>query len=225
MQKTTHDECYPVLEDILRAFEAGRYTRLVNYRPGESVLFDSKPSPGYVPGIPGKAETGQDYVPQADGTRVHVYYLAGTKASDKAKAEADIAARSGFDRNELLGTLVSIKRADNGNILLQIVAGNRVTLKDGTVVVDKPTLRTLSVKRNPAEGGGILVALALDQMLGIPYHQLRDLAASERAHYGRTPNQVEEQATGIPNPSGGEGSQRAGYVRFSTAEDRTESKS
>lgn len=183
-QYTTHSACYNELELILQAFQAGGYTRLVNYAPGKSVMFDSNPTPGYVPGVLGKRDTGIDYKPNIVGnTRGHFYYSAGTVASEKAKAEAKVATDAGYDPNELIGSLVSIKRTNDGNILLQIVASNRVTLENGQVVLTTPTIRNLSIKRNPAEGGGVLAAMALDQMLGIPYHQLQALLDSEKAKY------------------------------------------
>ena len=173
-----HSSCYDVLDRMLRAYEASGYTRLVTYGPGESVLLDSKPAPGYVPGVLGKKETGVEYAPAVDGTRIHIYYVAGHKADARAKAEAARANRSGFDSHEIMGTLVSIRRVGD-NIQLQFVAGNRDNIEGG-VITDKVALRSVSVTREPASKGGVIVALALDQSLGIPYHQLRAMLESEQ---------------------------------------------
>lgn len=184
-QHTTHTQCYQVLDAVLRAFEAGGYTRLVA-SPQVAVMFDGNPAPGYVPGALGKKDTGIDYVPNGDGTRVHLYYGAFTEPSETAKAEADAAVGMGYDKNELIGSLVSIKRTKDGGILLQILASNRIPMANGAFVMGKKSLRTISIKANPASGGGVLAALALDQMLGIPYHMLKALLESERAR-ARTP--------------------------------------
>jgi hypothetical protein len=172
-----HAVCYQVLEQMLIAFEASGYTRLVQYKPGESVLLDSNPTPGYVPGVLGKKETGVEYVPKVDGTRVHVYYVAEHKASPLQRLEAARANKSGFDSHEIMGTLVSIRRMGDG-IQLLFVAGNRDKIEGG-VITDKVALRSVSITREPATKGGVIVALALDQMLGIPYHQLRALLGTE----------------------------------------------
>lgn len=173
-----HSQCYELLERIMRAYEASGYTRLVQAGPNEVVLMDSKPAPGYVPGVQGKKETGIEYVPQADGTRIHIYYVAGYKADARQKAEAARANRSGFDSHEIMGTLVSIRRVADGSLQLQFVAGNRDNIENG-VITAKIALRSVSITNNPASKGGMIVALSLDQMLGIPYHMLKALLESE----------------------------------------------
>lgn len=175
-----HNQCYDVLDAILRGYEGNGYTRFVQFRPGESVLMDSRPAPGYVPGVLGKKDTGVEYVPNGDGTRLHVYYLAGHKASPKQRQEADRANRSGFDSHEIMGTLVSIRRVSDGSIQLQFIAGNRDNIENG-VITNKVALRSVSVTREPSAKGGLIVAMSFDQMLGIPYHMLRNLLASERS--------------------------------------------
>jgi hypothetical protein len=176
-QHIGHLQCYELLERVLLAYEGSGYTRLVQYAPGQSVLMDSRPAPGYVPGVLGKKETGVEYTPLADGTRIHIYYVAGHKASPKQRAEAERANRSGFDSHEIMGTLVSIRRMGDG-IQLQFVAGNRDNIEDG-VITNKIALRSVSITREPAAKGGMIVALALDQSLGIPYHMLKALLESE----------------------------------------------
>jgi hypothetical protein len=173
-----HNQCYDVLDRVLRAYEASGYTRLVTYGPGESLLMDSRPAPGYVPGVQGKKETGVEYTPNADGTRLHIYYVAGHKASTHQIAEAARANRSGFDSHEIMGTVVSIRRMSDGGIQLQFVAGNRDTIESG-VITDKVALRSVSVTREPATKGGVIVAMSFDQSLGIPYHMLQAMLESE----------------------------------------------
>ena len=177
-QYVGHTQCFDVLERVLAAYEASGYTRLVTYGPSESLLMDSRPAPGYVPGVAGKKETGVGYTPAADGTRLHIYYVAGHKADAHQIAEASRASRSGFDSHEILGTVVSIRRNADGSIQLQFVAGNRDTIEAG-VITDKIALRSVSVTREPATKGGVIVAMGLDQSLGIPYHQLQALLESE----------------------------------------------
>ena len=178
-----HEECFNVLDRMLRAYETGGYTRLVTYGPGESCLFDSNPAPGYVPGVRGKAETGVEYTPRVDGTRVHLYYVAGHKADARAKAEAARAIRSGFDSHEIMGTLVSIRRMKEGGIQLQFVAGNRDNIEGGAIT-DKLAIRSVSITRVPAAKGGTIVAMGIDQSLGIPYHMLKSLAEAEKVQGG-----------------------------------------
>lgn len=185
-----HDQCYTVLENILRAYEASGYTRLVQYEQGGSILMDSKPAPGYVPGVLGKKETGIEYIPNADGTRIHIYYIAKERADARAIQEAARANRSGFDQREILGTIVSIKRNTNGSIQLQFVAGNRdVCDKQGHILGDKLAIRSVSVTADGAENSGLIIAMGFDQSLGIPYHQLRELAQSDEM-VNRTPAQI-----------------------------------
>ena len=172
-----HNQCYDVLDSIMRAYESGGYTRLVQYAQGQSVLMDSKPAPGYVPGVQGKRETGVEYIPNADGTRIHIYYLSGQKSTPHQRQEAQRALRSGFDSHEIMGTLVSIRRVGE-SIQLQFVAGNRDNVENG-VITNKVSLRSVSVTREPAEKGGLIVAMSFDQMLGIPYHQLESMLRSE----------------------------------------------
>ena len=171
MLHISHAECYSTLDKILRAYEAGNYQRLVMYEPGKSVLFDSHPAPGYVPGVQGKRQTGVEYTPAGDGTFVDIYYLAKENPTPKQVEEASRAVRSGDKAPNLRGALVSIKRAGNGNILLQMVAGNRDHIENG-VRTDKVALRTISVAPTP-EAGGVIVAMGLDQTMGIPLHQLQ----------------------------------------------------
>ena len=171
-----HEACYDALDKILKAYEASGYTRLVMYGPGQSVLVDSKPAPGYVPGVKGKKETGVDYVPNGDGTMIDVWYLAKEKATPKQVAEASRAVRSGFKAPDLLGAMVSIKRTKEGNIQLMMIAGNRDHIVNGELT-DQVAIRSLSITRSPAEGG-IIVALATDQTLGIPFAQLQAMADS-----------------------------------------------
>lgn len=173
-----HQQCYDVLDALLREYERNGYTRLVQYAPGQTVLMDSKPAPGYVPNVPGKRETGVDYEPSANGTRVHIYYLAGQKADARARAEADRANRSGFDSHEIMGTLVSIRRSSDDSIQLLFVAGNRDNIENG-VITRKVALRSVSVTRELSGKSGLIVAMSFDQMLGIPYHQLQSLLSSE----------------------------------------------
>ena len=174
-----HDKCYETLDRILRAYETSRYTRLVQYAPGESCIMDSKPAPGYVPGVLGKKETGVDYVPNADGTRLHIFYIAKEKADKRAIKEAARAVRSGFDNREIMGTLVSIKRNTNGSIQMQFVASNRDTIDKHGHITNKLAIRSVSVTADGSENSGLIIALGLDQSLGIPYHQLSQLAESE----------------------------------------------
>jgi len=177
-QHIGHSQCYDLLERIMRAYEASGYTRLVQSAPGESVLMDSKPAPGYVPGVLGKKDTGVEYTPNADGTRLHIYYVAGYKADARQKAECARANRSGFDSHEILGTLVSMRRLPEGGLQVQFVAGNRDNIENG-VITPKVALRSVSITREPASKGGMIVALALDQSLGIPYHMLKAMLESE----------------------------------------------
>lgn len=174
-----HSECYDVLENMLRAYEANGYTRLVQYRAGESILMDSKPAPGYVPGVVGRDDQPgmQRYEPKADGTRIHLYYVAGKKPNAKAKQEASRAIRSGMDSHEILGSIVSIRRVGD-SIQLMFVASNRDNIENG-VITAKLAIRSVSVTREPSAKGGMIVAMGLDQSLGIPYHQLRALLESE----------------------------------------------
>jgi hypothetical protein len=171
-----HEACYDALDKVLKAYEASGYTRLVMYGPGQSVLVDSKPAPGYVPGVKGKKETGVEYTPAGDGTMIDVWYLAKEKATSRQVAEASRAARSGFKAPNLLGAMVSVKRTKDGNLQLMMIAGNRDHIEGGERT-DKVAIRSLSITRTPAEGG-IIVALALDQSLGIPYAQLQSMAES-----------------------------------------------
>ena len=171
-----HEACYDALEKVLAAYEASGYTRLVMYGPGQSLLVDSNPAPGYVPGIKGKKETGVEYAPNGDGTMIDVYYLAGEKPTELAQAEASRALKSGFKAPNLLGAIVSIKRAKNGNLVLMMIAGNRDHIENGQRT-DKVAMRSLSIARDPAVGG-IVVALAMDQSLGIPFAQLQAMADS-----------------------------------------------
>jgi len=108
MLHISHAECYATLDKILRAYEAGNYNRLVMYEPGKSVLMDSNPAPGYVPGVPGKRETGVEYTPAANGTPIDVYYLAKEKPTRHQLEEASRATRSGYKPPNLFGRLVSI---------------------------------------------------------------------------------------------------------------------
>lgn len=200
-----HEQCYAFLDRLLRAYEAGGYTRLVRTELAESVLMDSRPAPGYVPGAPGKRETGVDYVPAGDGTMLDAYYLAAETPTAKQIAEADRAIRSGFKAPNLLGAIVSIKRAKNGNIVLQMIAGNREHIEND-MPTNKLALRALSVAPTP-EAGGVLVALAADQTLGIPFHQLQQMAEGvahmphpERA---RTISRRIRRATERPDPPQG----------------------
>lgn len=194
-QYHTHATCVGVLSQILGAFEAGGYTRLVT-TVTNSVLFDSNPAPGYVPGVKGKKETGVEYVPKGDGTRVHFYYGAGGEPTEKAKEQQRLAAELGFDPNEFIGNLVSIRRAKDGGLLVMIRASNREAVKneDGkyVVVMGKPVLRTFSLKNNPTEGGGIMAAMALDQMMGIPYHQLKAMLNAEKDKYWPKPREIQD---------------------------------
>jgi hypothetical protein len=183
MQIIGHKECYELLERMLQAYEKGGYKRLCQYGPGESVLFDSQPAPGYVPGAKGKAETGVDYTPKADGTRIHIYYVSAKKPSETAKKEASRAIRAGMDTHEYMGRLVSIRRVASGAIQLQFTVGNRDKIEDGKYT-DKVALRSPSVTKDPKEKGGLIVAMAFDQSLGIPYEQLRSLMESEKAQAG-----------------------------------------
>ena len=187
-QYVGHRLCYETLDAMLRAYEAGGYTRLVQMRPGEMVMMDSNPAPGYVPGVRGKAETGVEYVPNADGTRIHIYYLTGHKASERQKQEAERAKRSGFDSHEIMGTLISIRRVGDGSIQLQFVAGNRDVIENG-VLTNKVALRSVSVTREPAQKGGLIVAMSFDQMLGIPYHMLQSMLQTEQ---GQSANTISE---------------------------------
>lgn len=186
-QYTTHATCYGVLEQICLAFQMGGHNRLVA-TVSNSVLFDSKPAPGFVPGVLGKKDTGVEYTPAGDGTRVHLYYKAGGKPSEKAKKQQELAKELGFDPNEMIGNLVSIKRSQDGNVVLMIRASHREAIQktDGTyqVVMGKPEMRMISIKNNPTDGGGVLVAIAFDQMLGIPYHQLKAMLDTEKGKYG-----------------------------------------
>ena len=172
-----HTQCYEALENMVRAYEANGYTRLVQYQAGESILMDSKPAPGYVPGVAGKDATGVGYTPAVDGTRIHLYYVAGKKPNAKAKAEASRAIRSGMDSHEILGSIVSIRRTGDG-IQLMFVASNRDHIENG-VITAKLAIRSVSVTREPSAKGGMIVAMGLDQSLGIPYHMLRSLLESE----------------------------------------------
>lgn len=185
-----HNQCYDVLDRVLRAYEASGYTRLVTYGPGESLLMDSQPAPGYVPGVQGKRETGLEYTPAADGTRLHIFYVAGHKATASQIAEASRANRSGFNSHEIMGTVVSIRRNTDGAIQLQFVAGNRDTIVDGHIT-DKVALRSVSVTREPATKGGVIVAMSFDQSLGIPYHMLQAMLESE----GSASNTAAQNAT------------------------------
>ena len=182
-----HTQCFDVLERILAAYEASGYTRLVTYGPGESLLMDSKPAPGYVPGVVGKREGGPESVPNADGTRLHIFYVAGHKATAHQIAEASRANRSGFNSHEIMGTVVSIRRMSDGGIQLQFVAGNRDTIEEGRIT-DKVALRSVSVTREPAQKGGLIVAMSFDQSLGIPYHMLQAMLESEGSA-SNTPSQ------------------------------------
>jgi hypothetical protein len=180
-QYVGHESCYEVLDKILEAFERGGYKRLVVYgTAGESVLMDSKPAPGYTPGILGKRATGIAYVPAADGTRIHVYYMAGHKADADQIARASLATKAGFDPREILGTIISISRCKNGNIQLQFVAANRVVKDEDGHITEELAIDSVSVSNEPSHGG-TLIAMALDQSLGIPYHQLKAMASSEEA--------------------------------------------
>ena len=174
-----HDACYDALENMLRAYEANGYTRLVQYKAGESILMDSKPAPGYVPGVVGRDDQPgmQRYEPKADGTRIHLYYVAGKKPNAKAKQEAARAIRSGMDSHEILGSIVSIRRVGD-SIQLMFVASNRDNIENG-VITAKLAIRSVSVTRETSAKGGMIVAMGLDQTLGIPYHQLRALLESE----------------------------------------------
>ena len=130
-----HSECYDVLENMLRAYEANGYTRLVQYRAGESILMDSKPAPGYVPGVVGRDDQPgmQRYEPKADGTRIHLYYVAGKKPNAKAKQEASRAIRSGMDSHEILGS-IGLAIASSSCSLRVIVIISRMALS-------RPSLR------------------------------------------------------------------------------------
>lgn len=174
-----HQAVYDVLDRILRAYEAGHYGRLVNYGPGESVLMDSKPAPGYVPGALGKKETGIGYTPAGNGTRLNAYYLAGHKAD--ARQIARCQRFKAYDPHEYIGSVISIRRCKNGNIQLEFVVLNRDERDADGKIMDKLAIDSVSVTREPGVGGGILVALALDQNLGIPFHQLKELLESEKA--------------------------------------------
>jgi hypothetical protein len=190
-QYLTHTACFKVLEQILQAAEASGYTRLATYNPGESVLFDSNPAPGYVPGVKGKKETGKEYVPNADGTHINLYYVAGKEPTDKQKVRAQRAAKMGVDLNNLDGRLIGIRRCANGNIQVQFVVRNRDDRDADGKITEKITIDSVSVSANPAKGGGVIVAMALDQSLGIPDHMLTSLKASELQKYQLDPEKVD----------------------------------
>lgn len=202
-----HEQCYQKLSAILESYERAGYTHYVQVGQGESVLFDSNPAPGYVPGVLGKKDTGVEYVPRVDGTRLHIYYIAKDKADKRAIKEAQRAISSGFDAREILGSLVSIKRTKAGGIQLQFVASNRDVIVDGRITAGI-ALRSVSVTADGAENSGLIVALGLDQSLGMPYHQLKQMAASLELR-GQTPAaaaqtisaRVRQAAAGIPTPA------------------------
>lgn len=170
-----HSNCYDALERILRQFEAGGYTRLVPYGPGETALTDSKPAPDFVPGVQGKKQTGVDYEPQGDGSHLDIFYVAKERANAKAIEEAKRSGKAGMDGRHIVGTLVSIKRLGNGNIQLLFTAANRDHIENG-VRTDKAALRSLSVAQVPAENSGTIVAMGINQGLGVDENLMKQMA-------------------------------------------------
>lgn len=202
MQYIGHTQCYKVLEDMLAGFERGGYNRLVQYGlNGESILLDSKPAPGYTPNTPGKKETGVAYVPNCDGTDISVYYMAAHKPDAEQIDRASLAVEKQHqDKRKIMGKVVSIKRCKNGNIQLMFVAFNRVVKDEDGNITDALALDSVTVGNDPAVPSGRIIALALDQDLGVAAHQLKAMAEAESEVRGTLVRHLEmaRLARGIP---------------------------
>lgn len=173
-----HEQGYDALDRMLKAYQAGGYTRLVPFGNGETVLMDSKQAPGYVPGVPGKAETGVEYVPNGDGVYLDIFYISKEKADKRAIAEAVRAKKCGMDSRHIVGSLVSIRRLADGNIQLMFIAANRDHIEGG-VRTDKVAVRSVSITNDPAKKGGLIVALGLGQGIGVDMGLLKKMADDE----------------------------------------------
>lgn len=175
-----HEEGFSALDRILRAFEAGRYTRLVQYGPGESVLLDSHPAPDYVPGVLSKKNGGPAYEPKYDGTQIAIFYYAKHKATNKQKEESKLAIKGGYNAHKILGRLISIRRNADGCIQVLMSAGNRIDMDKNLHPTGKVPFRSVSITLDPSVPSGLLVALGVGQDIGIPDEQLMSMAESEK---------------------------------------------
>jgi hypothetical protein len=124
-----------------------------------------------------------EYVPMADGTHINVYYGAYREADERQLKRVQRALSHGVDPNNLDGSVISIRRCKNGNIQLQFVVRNRDERDSEGRITEDVCIDSISVWPNPQESGGVIAALAFDQSLGIPDHQLKALLQTERARY------------------------------------------
>lgn len=194
MQYQGHNNCAKVFKDMMAAVERG-YTRILTYAQDKpAVVFDSVLARGYFTDEEGEGSQ----VFMANGSRLHIAYLGKPKKyklSEEKKAElvlrADKAVHSGYSRNELVGTLVAIRRCKNGNIQLLMLAANRDNVKDGVIEPGTLALDSISISDIPGEGGRI-AALGLGQFLGLEPYQIQTLLDEERLAMEREVTAYEE---------------------------------